>query len=499
MYRKTSPSRMTALRRRLKILILHDNWDLTQTRRTSFNHAFCLLKYAPWNEYELQTFRQPPPARLRREQFDAIVLDTTFLCWRWALPHQQYLERLLSEYGFVGDSKAVKIALPQDEYDQTARLDDWLASWRIDLIYSVCYAHRDVFYPKASLHAEIVESLTGYIDDADIATVQRFARPFADREIDVGYRAKNLPPYFGRFSRLKAEIGDRFLSAAQGSGLRLDISLGDAPHQVLLGDDWLKFLGNCRFTLGCESGSSLLDPRGEICAACSAYLREHRNAGFDEVEAACFPGQDMKRIYSAISPRLFEAALAGSCQVLAPGHYLGVLEPNEHYIPLAADFSNIAAVLNELRDWQRAEQRVAACREALLENDRYSYRGFAADLLQRIESRLDTRGTVTQFVAMPENAAETAHELAKQVVRMASNRASDVQEVQILSDALVMRAAGSASDLRNVQVMMQRLPRILRGMLRVRARVGRLLRRFPLSIRRLVPVPLLNLAKRWTV
>jgi hypothetical protein len=328
-----------------------------------------------------------------------------------------------------GDSKAVKIALPQDEYDQTARLDDWLASWRVDLIYSVCYAHRDVFYLKASQHAEIVEGLTGYIDDADIAMMRRFARPFADREIDVGYRARNLPPYFGRFSRLKAEIGERFLAPAQGFGLRVDISLD--PKDVLVGDDWLKFLGNCRFTLGCESGSSLLDPRGEIRAACGAYLREHPEAGFDEVEAACFPGQDMQRIFSAISPRLFEAALAGSCQVLVPGHYLGVLHPDEHYIPLAADFSNIAAVLDELRDWRRAGQRAEACRKVLLGDQRLSYRGFVADLLQRIENRLDARGLAVQPVAMPESAAEAAHELAAFVVRTAVNRASDLQEVRV--------------------------------------------------------------------
>ena len=171
------------------------------------------------------------------------------------------------------------------------------------------------------------------------------ARPFVDRDIDVGYRAKNLPAYFGRFSRLKAEIGERFLAAARRSNLRLDISLGDAPHQVLLGDEWLKFLGNCRFTLGCESGSSLLDPWGEIRAACSAYLREHPDAGFDEVEAACFPGLDMKRVYSAISPRVFEAALAECCQVLVPGHYLGILHANEHYIPLAARFFEYCASL----------------------------------------------------------------------------------------------------------------------------------------------------------
>ena len=37
-------------------------------------------------------------------------------------------------------------------------------------------------------------------------------------------------------------------------------------------------------------------------------------ATFDELEIACFPGQDMKRVYSAIGPRLFEAAIARSCR-----------------------------------------------------------------------------------------------------------------------------------------------------------------------------------------
>jgi len=38
------------------------------------------------------------------------------------------LSACLSEYDFVGDSDAVKVALPQDEYDQTERLDDWFCS-----------------------------------------------------------------------------------------------------------------------------------------------------------------------------------------------------------------------------------------------------------------------------------------------------------------------------------------------------------------------------------
>ena len=65
----------TNLRRRLKVLILHSNNHLPEVRRTSFNHAFCLLKYAPWNSYELHAFGEPISQRLRHERYDAIITD----------------------------------------------------------------------------------------------------------------------------------------------------------------------------------------------------------------------------------------------------------------------------------------------------------------------------------------------------------------------------------------------------------------------------------------
>jgi hypothetical protein len=420
---------------------------LAQVRRTSFNHAFCLLKYAPWNSYELHAFGQPVPSRLRRERFDVIILDTTFLCWRWGKPREEYFDRLLREYSFVADSDAIKIALPQDEYDHSAVLDDWMSDWRVDLIYSVCYEHRDVFYQKAVAHAEIVQGLTGYIDDADVAMMHRAARPFTEREIDVGYRARDLPPYFGRFGGMKAEIGRRFLAASTRSGLQLDISLD--PKRSLAGDDWLRFLANCRFSLGCESGSSLLDPFGDIRQACNVYLADHPGADFSEVEAACFPDQDMRTVFSAISPRLFEAALAGTCQILVPGRYLGVLKADEHYIPLAPDCSNIDAVHAQLTDWRSARERAEACRAALLGDERLTYRGFVRDLLERIGSKLEKRnirGSQGNGDAIETliSDAERIHQLAEVAVAMVLHGRGDLQET-ILARAVAN--AGSA-DLR---------------------------------------------------
>ena len=431
------------LRSRLRILILHSNLDLARTRRTSFNHTFCLLKYAPWNNYQLHAFGQPIPSELRHQHFDAIILDTTFLCWRWSNPRDEF-NKLLRDYAFIADSEAVKIALPQDEYDHTALLDEWMVNWRVDLIYSVCYEHRDIFYPVSREHAEIVEGLTGFVDDADIALMRRLARPFEERAIDVGYRAKSLPAYFGRFGRLKAEIGRQFAQSFHGVGLALDISVD--PDDTLLGDDWLRFLGNCRFTIGCESGSSLLDPVGDINHACAAYLAEHPGAEFEEIEAACFPGKDMRRIYSAISPRIFEAALAGACQILTPGRYMGILEPDEHYIPWERDGSNREAVLASLNDRPAARERVENCRAALLENDGLSYRGFVNGLLDRIERRLESRAgpsrRQTAKLEAPASAAERVHRLAEIIVGASLGVREDASEAK----ATGARAANTAAE-----------------------------------------------------
>ena len=92
--------------RLMHILILHANESFHQTRRTSFNHAFALVKYAPQHQYTLHGVHQQVTERVRQTSYDAIILDTTFLCWRWAKPRTQWLDRILDEYSFVGRSDA---------------------------------------------------------------------------------------------------------------------------------------------------------------------------------------------------------------------------------------------------------------------------------------------------------------------------------------------------------------------------------------------------------
>jgi len=394
----------------MNILVLYAVEDPRGARRTLLNHLLFLPKYAPGHSY---TFHRvfTPTAEIMAAHFDLIVLDTTFLCYRWSRPALVF-EELRDAYDFIRRSDAVKIALPQDEYDHSELLDEWLADWRVDIVFSCCFRERALFYHRTRARAEIVEGFTGYVDDIDIELGRSFSRPFSEREIDVGYRARDLGAYFGRIGHVKSVLGREFAAAATGSGLRVDVST--RLEDTIVGDDWLRFIGNSRFTLGSDSGSGLIDRRGEIKDAITAYLAEHPQAGFDEVEKACFPGLDGKPAMTALSPRLFETVLGGSCPVLVKGWYGGVLEPEVHYIPIEPDFSNLPEVVERVRSGSEVASIIERCYTRLILDERFRYCTLARSVIALTEHRRPGRRVAggarinerTELIAAREEAAK---------------------------------------------------------------------------------------------
>jgi glycosyltransferase involved in cell wall biosynthesis len=378
----------------MKILILHGIRELRELRRTTLNQSFCLLKFAPEHDYTLHCYGHEVTPELRQSEFDTIVLDTSFLWSRWARPRAK-LADLLDQYRFVAASQAVKIALPQDDYDHCAILDEWLADWRVDAVFTPLAQHAELLYPRTSLRAQIRPCFAGHLDPGDRAIANRFRRPFENREIDVEYRAADLPAQFGRLGRLKSEIGHRFARAlGRDSRLRLDISTD--RRDALAADKWLRFLCNSRFTLGSASGSSLLDPKGLIADAIQEHLTDHPNASFEEIEAACFPGLDGNVELAGLGPRNIETALAESCQILVPSPHLAPFEPDVHYIPLAPDCSNVEEVLHQMQDRTLVQRRIDAALGLVLETPSFRTDDFARRILGEVDrlapSRYSKRG-----------------------------------------------------------------------------------------------------------
>ena len=198
----------------------------------------------------------------------------------------------------------------------------------------------DKVYGRYTNVPKLVSNIPGYVSDDLLEAAPPFA--VADRcaTVDVGYRGRPLPAYLGRGALEKHLIGERFAALAAGSGLRLDILGAEADR--LYGDDWYRFLANCRCVLGVESGVSAFDLEDEVLSEYAGARARNGQVALEDLQS--LPRWEDRVYYRTISPRHFEAAAFRVCQVLFEGRYSGVLEPMVHYIPLKKDFSNLDEV-----------------------------------------------------------------------------------------------------------------------------------------------------------
>jgi len=312
---------------------------------------------------------------------DLCILHTTFLCARWYDGFETYRRR----FSWISRLGCPKIALPQDEYDHSAVLEEWLLELGVTTVYS-CFGpdQRPTLYPVLGDRVAFHETLTGFIDGDGATEVARRMVPHSERPWDIVYRATKLPYWFGSHGQLKHRIAEVVQSAGGELGLRTDIST--RWEDTIFGDSWLDFLMSGRAVIGCESGSSVLDPRGEIQKRINALLAEQPNLTFEEVDARMPAGWDSYSFF-AISPRHLEAVVTKTAQVLVEGAYSGVLEPGRHYIPIRSDFTNLHEALERLRDREAVEAMTErAHREVYLEG-RNTLAAFAAQLSDEPRAR----------------------------------------------------------------------------------------------------------------
>lgn len=308
-------------------------------------------------------------------EHDVIVLHTTLLCWRW---HPQFRQaaRLLE---WMRDYKGLVVAMPQDEYDHAHVLDEWLAQLGTGVVVT-CFgaAPRPLLYPCLHRRAYFIEALTGFLHPGRIAAWPAQHRPLRTRRTDVVYRANNLPYWFGALGHLKVRLGVEGRTLLADSGLATDISV--RPEDTVLGEQWLDFLAGSRAILGSESGSSVLDRRGEVASHVRALLADQPALTFDEVDALT-GGELSRHHFPALGPRHLEAAMTGTVQLLVEGDYSGVLRPWAHYIPVRADLSDLAEKAMLVRDDVLVERMTQAARADVVESGAYGYDRLANHLL----------------------------------------------------------------------------------------------------------------------
>lgn len=359
------------------ILIVYDGFP---TRATLLDGLYSFRRYSDAKVFYLNLHLKRVPWYVSKVDFDLVLFHTLFFPSRW---DSMGFRRLIKKVSALAETDAVKAMLPQDEFINAEVVNEFINALGIDIIFSVQpdYEWPSIYRTIDRSRVRIYRVLTGYLDDTRVEKINRLRNSSGNRPIDIGYRTTGQPHYwFGRHGYLKRQIADVFAPKAEELGLNVDISTSSAD--TLLGDDWYKFLCHCKYTLGVEGGTSILDFDGSIKRKTEEYCVQNPTSTFEEIEKVCFPGLDGSFQGYAISPRHLEACAARVCQVLTEGDYNGILLPGKHYIPVKKDFSNADKVLETIkRDDLRKEITENAYQE-IVESGKYSYRRFVDFVLK---------------------------------------------------------------------------------------------------------------------
>lgn len=271
-----------------------------------------------------------------------------------------------------------KIAFFQDEYNCCTQRFEFINRYKIDTIYTLVDPRyfKDV-YLKYTDTRSLVYNLPSYVSNDLPALARKFTKPDEARRIDIGYRGRVSYHYMGRGAAEKRVIAEEFNERAKFLGLRLDIET--AENKRIYGNNWYRFLGNCKAAIGVEAGVSIFDVEDEARTACEKYLIKNPLATFEEVSRDVLYKWENNIPYRTIGPRHFEAAALRTCQILFEGDYSGVLKPMVHYIPLKKDFSNFDSVISMYRDASLRRELTENAYRDLIASGRYTYRQCVED------------------------------------------------------------------------------------------------------------------------
>jgi hypothetical protein len=364
----------------LRILLLAD--DQRGHANTIHDH---IQAFRHHSRHHVELFN---PRGLAKSRFlDLDAFDVVVVHYSLVVTSDLYLGPWFREQ--IAAFDGLKIQFLQDEYRWVDDITAMMRYLGIDVLFSVIPpAGVEPVYGARLPDVEVVSILTGYVSE-ELRRAGAHVKPTAARPIDVGYRGRSVPFWLGRLGHEKLEIGRRFLGDPATAGLRCDIAWTERSR--IYGERWIEFISSCRATLASESGSSVVDFDGSAERSTHAYLMEHPLAEYEEVERDVLAPWHAGPAINAISPRIFEAAALRTALVMFPGSYSGVVEPEEHYIVLEKDFSNIGDVAAKLKDTPLLEAVVERAHDALIASDRYSSRAFIAQFDEVVDRRARRR------------------------------------------------------------------------------------------------------------
>ena len=209
-------------------------------------------------------------------------------------------------------------------------------------------------------------------------------------------------------------IGENFHQQAKSEDIKIDIS--SKENDRLYGEHWVRFLSNCKATLGTDDGSSIVDFTGDIEYDITHFQALRPWAKFENLPQK-YLETDGELEIQVISPRALKQLLSRCGLIIFHGNYSGILEPNIHYLPLERDFSNLNDILVSLKDADEAQSMIERTYADLISSGNYSYQAFISQfdsiLAALIEDEENKTTTDSRKIDSPdENLLQTANRIS---------------------------------------------------------------------------------------
>lgn len=378
----------------MKILILY-NESQTYTQ-TVFEHLDSFRKFSQYKFYYLHY------ENLIKEESSLKHFQAIFVHYTIRLPMDQIsdgMAEILSQYG------GVKGLFIQDEYDNVSRTKFWINKIKFDIVFTVVpKGSISIVYPKDEFpNTKFVNNLTGYAPENLKSLLKGGGIPPSRRSIEIGYRGRHLPIKYGDLGREKIRIGVSVKQYCQLNNIVHDIEWDE--ERRIYGDNWYKFIVNCKSMLGSESGSNVFDWDGSLNQAIKKYRKRNGSMSEDEIYENFIRTLELPGLMNQLSPRIFEMAAAGTIMVLYEGAYSNVIEPNRHFLPLKKDHSNLPEIIAKLRDNNFIDDMASRVKKEIIETGKYSYQKFVdmVDMELSEFSIKDSLGLIPSLIALSSN------------------------------------------------------------------------------------------------
>ena len=372
-------------RRRLSVAMLYDgvgsmHVNTIKEHLESFDkystHDFTFIPATP-------SYWQQSPEDVQKA-VDFSIFDAVFVHYSIRLSIKEHFdEGLVRALERFNGLKALFI---QDEYEGTEIARAWMDRVHFDLVYT-CVPKDDLekVYPAYRFPAtEFLPTLTGYVPED--CSIERYAKPLAERKFAIAYRGRKLPAVYGDLGQEKYRIGWEMKAFALMRGLPVDIEVDDSKR--IYGAGWYEFLGSSRATLGTESGANIFDFDGSLRQEIDRLLVEKPEITYQEIRARVLAPHEGLVHMNRISPKVFEAIRLRTALILFEGSYSGVVQPDVHFIPLKKDFSNIDEVLEKLQDDNLLRVLTDRAYEDVVSSRKYAYKSFVEGIDLDIERRV---------------------------------------------------------------------------------------------------------------